>query len=34
VPQTAGAQQLAPAQIPATPPTRPLPRGSLLNILV
>jgi hypothetical protein len=35
VPQaTSGAHQPAPAQIPATPPTKPLPRGTLLNILV
>lgn len=35
VPQLAsGGHQPAPAQIPATPPTKPMPRGSFLNILV
>jgi hypothetical protein len=35
VPQApTGTQQAAPAQLPATPPTKPMPRGSFLNILV
>ncbi len=35
LPQAAsGGHQPAPAQLPATPPTKPMPRGSFLNILV